>query len=264
MRTIAFTLTCLLAIALCGPAPASAQEQPLGDGARAVHRTWEIRGPGVYELTFNRRADGDPAIVITGNDVTLDLAGLSLLGPGGRQGVGVLVLDASNVEIRNGHLQDFGIGVQAVNSRNVTIEGLQIDGQDSGGSPPDVEIGVMLVDTRGSRVTGNVITNTFLGIFVRGEESGGNRIAGNLITGGVNGELAICYNPAPGASDGGPDGDLVYDNVVSHFRRALSLSADSTGNVVRNNTLAYFDLGIIEATPGSNVIDANDEVQIAR
>ena len=51
---------------------------------------------------------------------------------------------------------------------------------------------------------------------------------------------------------------------MSRFRRGLALSADSTGNVVRENTLAYFDLAIEEATPGSNVIRDNDEVQIPK
>ena len=107
-----------------------------------------------------------------------------------------------------------------------------------------------------------MITETFLGVFVRGEGSGGNRIADNLLTGGDHGELGICYNPAAGETTGGPSGDLVYGNVVSRFRRGVALSADSTGNVVRENTLAYFDLAIEEAVAGANLLVDNDMVEI--
>jgi hypothetical protein len=268
MRSTAFVLAALLtlAVALVGPAPASAQPELISGDLEAVNApaqpTFVIRRPGSYVLSTGRRGGTDPAISIESSDVTLDLGGNTLFGPGGRQGVGIRVVGVTNVWITNGHLQRFGIGVMAVNSVNVTVDGLQIDGQDLGGAPPDVEIGVMLIDTRGARIAHNTITDTFLGVFVRGENSGGNQVVGNLITGGLNGELAICYNPAPDATAGGPDGDLVADNLVSHFRRAISLSADSTGNIVRDNALAYFDLGIVEATPGSNLIVDNDETQV--
>lgn len=268
MRTQALPLAGLVALALTVSAAPARGQSSLAQGAavaepEALRQPFVIRRPGSYFLPNTRRVGDVTAIEITANDVTLDLRGHSVIGPGGRRGVGIAIQGVHNVRVFNGHLQNLAIGVQVENATNVTIEGLSIDGQDSGGSPPDVEIGILLVETRGARVTGNVITDTFLGVFVRGEDSGGNRIANNLITGGANGELAICYNPAPDATAGGPDGDLVYDNVISHFTQGIALSADSTGNVVRENTIAFFDVGIAEATAGSNVIADNDEVQIA-
>src|SRR5687767_15493083 len=53
-------------------------------------------------------------------------------------------------------------------------------------------------------------TEVFLGVFVRGGGSGGNRIAGNTITGGEDGQLGICYNPTDTGGSAGPAGDLVY------------------------------------------------------
>jgi parallel beta-helix repeat protein len=203
------------------------------------------------------------AIQIEANEVTLDLDGHRIIGPGGRQGVGIAVVGAANVRVRNGHLGRLGIGVQLMGATNVVVEDLQIDGVDSGGAPPDVEIGILLVNSRGCRISNNVITETFLGIFVRGEGSGGNRVTDNVITGGDQGELAICYNPVPGGS-GGPDGDLVAGNLVSRFRRGMSFSDGSAGNVVRDNTVAYFDLDIVEASPGQNLIEDNRVVQIVR
>ena len=42
------------------------------------------------------------------------------------------------------------------------------------------------------------------------------------------------------------------------------LAQDSIGNVLAGNTLPFFDLGVVEASVGSNVIIDNVEIQIAR
>ncbi len=270
LSRLAAAIVLIAVLALLLPAVAVRADVDSESGANTQSKVRMIRHPTVLDVPghyFLGRdiASGEGiAIRIVADDVTLDLAGQVIYGPGGRQGVGISVEGASNVRIFGGHLQRLGIGVVGTNATNLVVEGLQIDGIDSGGAPPDVEIGVMLINSRGAEIVDNVITDTFLGVFVRGEESGGNRVSGNLITGGDNGELAICYNPAPGETGGGPDGDLVTDNVVSHFRRGLSLSADSAGNVVRDNTIAYFDISIQEATAGSNLVEDNHLQQISR
>lgn len=266
----AATLLAPLAVLLTLGSPAAAQpNQPddlsaLSVSASTRRQPIVIRRPGSYTLTRNLAVRGDVAIEIAASDVTLDLGGHSVIGMGGRKGVAVSIAGVENVNVTNGKIRNYGIGVQVSSSGNVSITDLQIDGEDSGGAPPDVEIGVLILDSRGVVVRDNVITNTFIGLFVRGAGSAGNVLAGNLITGGDNGELAICYNPAPDADSGGPSGDLITGNVVSRFRRAFSFSADSASNVVRGNTFAYFDMGIAEATAGANVIDGNDEVQMQR
>jgi nitrous oxidase accessory protein NosD len=257
IKTFAATAAALLALAL----PAAAAP-PL---VRTIWNPTVITHPGSYVLARNIvTAGGGPAIEIQANEVSLDLGGHRLVGPPGRIGMGVLVSGATDVRIHDGSIARFGIGVFLNGAKNAVVENLQIDGVDSGGAPPDVEIGIMLVDTRGARIADNVITDTFLGIFVRGDGSGGNRVEGNLLTAGDQGELGICYNPAPDQASGGPHGDLVTGNVVSRFRRGLSLSADSSGNVIRGNTLAYIDLAIQEATPGANLVTDNDVQQISR
>ncbi len=222
-----------------------------------------ITEPGSYRLVADISVGDAAAFVVQSDGVTLDLGGYTITGPGQLQGMGIVVDGAKNVKITNGHIQDVGLGVFLNESRNVVVSQLQIDGQDLGGTPPAVEIGVMLINTRGARIVGNQITQTFLGIFVRGEASGGNLVADNVVTGGDNGELAICYNPAPNET-GGPDGDLVTGNVISRFRRGLSLSDGSAGNIVRDNTIAYFDLSIQEAVGGANLVEDNHLQQIAR
>jgi len=259
----------LLLLGLALAAPVAAQSDAEDSifqaqlGPQPIVRSVVIHRPGSYYLARDLVSSSDgPVITILADRVTLDLRGHSLRGPGKRQGTGILIEGASDVRVFGGHLSLFGIGVQILGSTNVSVEKLQIDGEDSGGAPPDVEIGILLVDTRGARIERNAITGTFLGVFVRGDGSGGNRITDNVVTGGDHGELAICYNPAPGQPGGGPHGDLVTGNLLSRYRRGLSLSADSSGNVVRDNTVAYFDFSIQEATPGTNLIEDNHEIQI--
>lgn len=227
-------------------------------------RTIVIRRPGSYFLVRDILAAEELAIDIRTDDVTIDLRGYSIVGLGDKIGTGISIAGVSNVAVFGGKIRDFGIGVKVEDSTNVRVSDLQILGEDLGGSPPDVEIGVLVLESRGVEVRDNVISNTFLGVFVRGGGSGGNRITSNLIAGKDNGELAICYNPAPDAGSAGPSGDVIADNVISRFRRGFSFSTDSTGNVLKGNSFAYFDLGIVQATADSNVIRDNDEIQIAR
>ncbi len=239
--------------ALVVPHPAQANQT-----RRILHRPAVIQQPGVYDVGFNFATTGaTPAIVVQSSDVTINFCGHSLEGPGDLQGVGVLVDGVDNVRISGGGLAGFQIGVQVVNSTNVVIDGMQIEGNDLGGAPPAIEIGVLLLDSRGVVVSGNTIANTFLGVFVRGPGSMGNRVSGNTIAGGEHGELAICFNPAPNQTEGGPAANLVTDNHVGAFNRGLSLSTDSAANIVRGNSFVTFGEGISEKTPGTNMIEDN-------
>jgi hypothetical protein len=230
---------------------------------RTLHFPTVIRRPGLYTVGSDFAVGaGETAIRVRADDVTLDLGGRTLSGPGGPGAVGVAVEGVDNVSVTNGALVGFGIGVILSEVVNARVAGLQIHGEDLGGAPPDVEIGILLVDARGVVVADNVVTNTFLGVFVRGEGSGGNRIAGNTLVGGDHGGLGICYNPAEGASAGGPSGDLVYGNLVSRFATGIALSADSRANVVRGNTLATFETAISESNAGSNELVDNVDTDL--
>jgi hypothetical protein len=223
-----------------------------------------ITRPGSYRLLGGFRAtEAAPAIRIAAEGVTLDLGGFTVTGPGGKKGTGLLVEGASSVRVANGAFAAFGLGVQVVGSTNVSLSSLRVDGQDLGGSPPDVEIGVMILDSRGVVLESSTITRTFLGVFVRGAGSGGNRIEGNTLAAGANGGLGICYNPAPGLDDG-PQGDLVARNLVSRYGKGIQTSPASVGNVFRDNVVAHTGPAAIEEmTGGSNAFAGNIVQQIA-
>lgn len=223
-----------------------------------------ITRPGSYQLLGGFQAsDAAPAIRIAAEGVSLDLGGFTVTGPGGKKGTGLLVEGASNVRVTNGAFAAFGIGVQVAGSTNVALSGLRIAGQDLGGTPPDIEIGVMILNSRGVVLESNTITRTFLGIFVRGAGSGGNRIEANTLAAGANGGLGICYNPAAGLTDG-PQGDLVTRNLVSRYGKGIQTSPASTGNVFRDNVVAHTGpVAVEEMTGGSNVFSGNIVQQIA-
>ena len=227
---------------------------------RPLRRPIVIDRPGKYVLQQDIWAE-ETAILIRSSHVTLDLEGHSIWGAGARRGVGIQVDGVFSVAIRDGALSRFGTAVEIVKSRNVRIELLRITGEDLGGIPPDIETGIMIIDSRGVLAQQNVIVDTFLGIFVRGGGSAGNRIGQNVITGGQNGQLGICYNPAPNEGAAGPRGDLVYNNNIARFRTGISLSSESAANIIRENDIAYLVQAISEASPGTNVLRDNASVQ---
>jgi parallel beta-helix repeat protein len=221
-----------------------------------------ISRPGVYVLQRGiMLGDAGTAIVITASNVSLDLNGLPLSGPGGKQGVGIRVDGASDVSVHGGSLSRFATGVEVSNSANVHLEGLQIDGEDAGGPPPG-EVGILILNSRGVVVERNEISHTFLGIFVRGAGSGGNRIANNTLVGGSNGQLGICYNPDASGRPTGPSGDLVYNNLVSRFKLGLQTSAGTAGNIFRENAIAYVVEAINEIGPNQNVFADNHTIAV--
>ena len=222
-----------------------------------------IRRPGSYTLRRHLTARGQrPLITIGADQVSLDLNGFSLTGPGGKSGEGIVIEGRQNVRVHNGFLSDFGTAVRVGDSTNVDVSDLQITGDDLPGLPP--ETGVLLVNSRGVHVVRNVISRTFLGIFVRGGGSGANTIKANTIAGGDNGQLGVCYNPAPGADPAvdGPSGDVVAENHISRFQVSIQLSPATRANVFVRNYLNFFDAAIEEGTPGANTLANNLETDL--
>lgn len=255
-------MRCAVFVGICGALLNAAAG--LGQDVHPIVAPAIISEPGSYVLMrVSRSVRGEmPAVIIRGRDITLDLNGQTLSGPETKMGVGISVENASSVAVRNGIVTGFQIGVQVLSSNNVRIEGVQIQGRDLGGAPPDVEIGVLLVNSRGVVVRDNTVSRTFLGVFVRGGGSGGNRIAGNTLTGDQNGMLGICYNPAMGEGIAAPKGDFVYSNLISRFATGIALSTDTKSNIFRDNAIAYRQQAVADMSGGANILDGNLAAQL--
>jgi parallel beta-helix repeat protein len=232
-------------LVVCAAAAAFAQ-----DHARPVAAGGPIDSPGNYVLVKDVNS-----LVISANDVRLNLNGYSVNGPGGNSGTGIAIRGARGVEVFGGSLSNFAFGVTVENSANVILRNLRIRAQGLAIPAPPPETGIMIVQSSNVVVEGNALYNVGLGIFVRGGMSRGNRIANNTVTAGTNGALGICYNPAPN-DPLGPRGDLVYNNLVSGFNNAVALSDMSVANVFRENTLIYRTTAF--ASPNASNMDSNN------
>ena len=233
-------------------------------GRKSVNKNTVIDAAGSYvlvtDLSLSSNSTADAAIVITANGVTLDLNGHQITGPGGLQGVGILVDGAKGVTVRNGHIAYMFIGVRVAGSSNVKLNDLNIRGMDIGVSAPPPEIGVMIAQSQNVEVEDVNISKTGLGVFVRGGQSTGNRIANNTISAGDNGIFAICYNPTPDDPEG-PRGDVISGNLLSGFTTGINLVPTAGYNIIRDNTIAYKS-SAWESPNTTNVFDGNVETPL--
>jgi parallel beta-helix repeat protein len=80
-----------------------------GAGTGITSLPYTITAPGFYYLTKNLSHNGT-AITVNADNVTIDLMGFSLIGPGKESGsnYGILMSGRTNVEIRNGSITGFG------------------------------------------------------------------------------------------------------------------------------------------------------------
>jgi parallel beta-helix repeat protein len=233
-----------------------------GAGVRPVTKPTTITESGSYVLLRDiKLAESGTGLVIAADNVSLNLNGHAIVGPGNKQGVGIAIEGVNSISVHNGTIASFGTGISIASAHDVLAESLQIRGEDGGGPPPG-EVGVLVLNSRGVVLRDNTISRTFLGVFVRGGGSGGNRIAGNTLIGGQNGQLGICYNPDGSANLAGPKGDLVYNNLVSRFNIGIQTSVQTFGNIFRENNIAFFQQAIQELTAGSNVFEENTSIAI--
>jgi Periplasmic copper-binding protein (NosD) len=217
----------------------------------------DITAPGSYILTRDLVYNGrTAALTIRANDVTLDLAGFQITGPGNITGTGIMIDGASGVRVRNGYIRDLAFGVLVNNSNAVTLENLHIVARGLAVPAPPPEVGIMIVNSKAVVVTHNDLYNVGLGVFVRGPGSSGNHIYENTIASNTNGLLGVCYNPAPSGAPGGPRGDTVERNSISGFNFAIQVNAGGP-NIYRDNTLIY-KVGAFEMAEGTTAEDVNN------
>ena len=95
-----------------------------------------ITSPGSYYLTTNLAGtNGQSGIIISNNNVTLDLNGFALMGATGSLYAVALANSLTNVVVRNGTMNGWRMGVteSGGNSRNLVLEGLAIFGAKTDG-----------------------------------------------------------------------------------------------------------------------------------
>ncbi len=180
------------------------------------------------------------AITIDSDDVTIDLNGFSIKGPGTGTGNGIQIINGQhyNIEIKNGTVRDFGgngiysgyccenaervIGVRTIGNGDY---GIQLHGD------------AIIKDCA-------VIDNDSGGIYLGAGWELGQIVTGNVVSG----------NDGTGIACSGPS--IVTDNLVTGNNGEGISAYDSTvmGNTVSNNTLTGIALG------GECLVDKNTAV----
>lgn len=247
------TLSKLSAAALLLALQLSAQPQVRNISIPAV-----ITEPGNYQLRWDNNfpSASVPAIRILANSVTLDMSGGQLLGAGTNTGIGIEVLSAMGVTIKNGTLAGFGMAITVTNSSAVTLENLSIRGRDLIPTTGAPEIGIMVAQSNGVVIRNNSINNVGLGIFMRGGMTRNNLITGNSVNSAANGVFGICYNPTD-ADPMGPRYDSITNNLISGFRTGIQFGSSSGINAVRANTVFHRGPSSIEIN-GTGSLDMDN------
>ncbi len=238
------TLTCL------GTSLAFAQPE-----GRRLNIPAVITEPGLYQLPVDSFSTGSGiAIRVMASGVTIDMNGRQLQGPGNLTGTGIEVSGANGVTIRNGNIANFAIGVRVADSSNVTVTGLNIRAMNLVPTSGPPETAVMIAQSSAVVVRDNNISNTGLGIFVRGGNSRGNTIVNNSMTGGTNGVIGICYNPTD-TDLRGPRYDMMEGNLISGYRTGIQLVSSSGANAMRRNTIFHRGGTAIEGAADTGSLD---------
>jgi hypothetical protein len=199
---------------------------------------YTISTPGCYYLNGNLSYAGGNGITIASSDVTLDLMGFTLTGPGDANN-GILIPDGTNnVEIRNGTVTYWDFGISSLGGVGHRVLNIRAERNRSG---------VSLSGTghviQSCRATAGLVS--FIGLHVQA----GGRISGcvteNFGQDGINGNGIISDNVVigPGLGSIGYGGiwagsaSLIKGNYVNNATRGIHCfgPASVIGNTVITN-----------------------------
>lgn len=131
-----FALTMMSIIFIWNTVAAEYYVIPVGSvsvGTKISSLPCTISTPGFYYLTRNLTSEGT-GITVSVDNVTIDLMGFVLTGPGSGTYSGITMNDRSNVEIRNGTVTNFYRGVAEVNAgKNHRVTNIRVSGNKSAG-----------------------------------------------------------------------------------------------------------------------------------
>jgi hypothetical protein len=203
-----------------------------------------INTQGIFCLTGNLATNiaAGSAIIITANNVTLDLNGWKLGGQAaGTEAVGIYST-AANVTIKNGIVRGFSFGTY-LTGRGAVVRDMLIDQNTNAAiyvdGPGALVEHNQVVDTGGS--TAGTVENVF-GIWAD-SSSAGTTLSNNTVSGLTGTGSGSEY----GIIAGGPN-STVRNNVVSDTAKptggGTSVGIGQSDSIVLNNTVSNFDTGI--------------------
>jgi hypothetical protein len=209
---------------------------------------FSISSSGSYFVTGDLTSAG-AGIVVNADNVTIDLMGFSLNGPGSGNNHGVNMNGNNNIKLQNGTIRNFGlIGVTSnTGSNHVQVIGVHV--------ADNLNRGISLINGAGHQVIDSVVVDNAAGVFVGdGALIVGNTIANNGSDGVNAGAGAtVTGNTVRGNADIGilaGIGSVVTGNLTDGNLRGISVLA---GSVVENNTASNSTEFGIAANQGSTI-----------
>lgn len=141
------------------------------------------------EITEDTTLDSDltcasgPALIITADNVTLDLGGYTVSGEPGTSGdsPGILLRMVNGATVMNGTVQHFGAGVSIAGGSGNVVQ--NVIAQDNIGSGPDFGDGIAVNDSSENRIVGNTVRRNgpFSGISLL-QDAQGNEVRDNTVS----------------------------------------------------------------------------------
>lgn len=216
---------------------------------------FSITAPGSYYLTTNLSAGaGLTAITISVNNVVLDLAGFTLVGPA-TSSTGILISGAvTNVSVSNGNLTGWGTGVIVPSSlaRNLVLDRLNIASSTGNG-----------INAQNAIVSGCTVSGS--GIY--GLLVGSSEVRGCVISGSVNFGIFANYSTVTDClvEDGNNNGIYVSSGTVSRCRvknnSRSGIFVDFPGCLVADNVVTGNNIADLAGYAGIFVNDSNNRVE---
>jgi hypothetical protein len=212
------------AITLVPFASAQAQDAPQ-EGPREIEKCRTIDEPGSYKLVNNLTFTSltGACLQVTDSNVTIDLAGFTINGPGNQVGNNTVAItagtDTSGISVRNGSISGFFTGVELAGNSSI-VEGLHV----SGPCPCSLGIGAIGI-VKGNTVVGIAgLLTTGVGISAIGIVTGNYVIDSRLGEYQIGQGSTVIGNTAIGAA-----------SFPARFGFSVSCPSNVTDNTAVNN-----------------------------
>jgi len=206
-----------------------------GAGTEIKALPYTISSSGFYYVTKDLTCQSkiEHGITITADNVTLDLMGFSLIGPGGKGTYdGIYMNGQSNVEIRNGTVRNFRRhGIHEFNTAGTSHRTINIRARGNGYR------GISLLGKGNLVERCAAVGNGYYGIYTG---------IGSTVTGN------ICYDNVNNGIHTNNGSTITGNTCYSNSGRGISAASGST---VTNNTCYDNDYGIYLS--GVNLVDQN-------
>jgi len=191
----------------------------------------------------------DPiALIVSGDNVVLDLGGHTISGPGPYQrawplpnfNVAGVIVHGDNVTVRNGMIDTTGLGLLAEGASGGRFTGLRTVGN---------YYGIYLYEGGGHTVEGNAVRENVYGLHL--QTSHGNTLLGN--------DLSLQTHQSPGGYGlylYSSDDNLIEGNTVQENLNWGLWFSDSTSNTIVHNNIIGNNPQVSDDTGGNTYYDA--------